>query len=302
MIIDNLERGDTSGLEIDGNNISMRNIDLRNTDECKGMFYDMDIVVHLASKVGGIGVYTSRPYEVFRDMLKIDANVLDEVISSGVERYFYASSAHIYPLELQATPNPLAIKEEQAFPANPELSYGMAKLVGEKNIVYAMGEHQNLRSAVARYIGIYGPGQDYGLDTGSVIPVFSHRAIKHPKTPFSVWGTGEETRSYCFIDDAVECTIRMIEKMESTPLVGPLNVGKQEIISIADIAAAVIEISGKKIEIEFDRTKDTLIWGQWCDCSLAEKTLDGWKAATSFKEGLKVVYKDIRERLNNQDG
>ena len=88
----------------------------------------------------------------------------------------------------------------------------------------------------------------------------------------------------------------MIEKMEEQEIVGPYNVGKQERISIGDLAKAVVEVSKKDISIEYDLTKDTLIWGQWCDCSKAKEEI-GFEAKTSLQEGLKRVYNDIRGRM-----
>ena len=166
----------------------------------------------------------------------------------------------------------------------------------DEEIEYALIENPHLRVAIARYIGIYGENQDFNLETGSCIPVFTNRAINYPQIPFSVWGTGRETRSYCFIDDAIECTKLMIEKMEEKNQVGPYNVGKQERISIGDLAKAVVEVSGKDINIEYDLTKDTLIWGQWCDCSKAKEEI-GFEAKTSLQEGLKRVYNDIQGRM-----
>jgi GDP-D-mannose 3', 5'-epimerase len=298
-IVDNFERGKMEFIEDISNSVDLIVGDLKNKSFCKQVFSkDIDIVIHMASKVGGIGYYTSKPYEVINEMLKIDSNVLESVLENNIHRYFYASSAHVYPIELQGTPDSVAITEDQAYPSNPELSYGWAKLIAEKQIEYACKENPNLRVAMARYIGIFGPNQDYALETGSVIPVFTHRAIKYPKVPFSVWGTGQETRSYCYIDDAVECTKRMIEKMEVKQIVGPLNVGKQERIKIEDIAKKVIEISEKDIIIEFDTTKETLIWGQWCDCSLAKQELDGWEATVSFEEGLKKIQQDLLRRID----
>lgn len=301
MVADNLERGNLEFIDDVKSEIDLRVGDLKDKNFCNEIFSaDIDIVIHMASKVGGIGYYTSKPYEVITEMLQIDSNILECVIAYGIERYFYASSAHVYPIELQGTPDSIAIEESQAYPANPELSYGWAKLVAEKQIEYACKENPRLRTALARYIGIFGPNQDYALETGSVIPVFTHRAIRHPAIPFSIWGTGQETRSYCYIDDAVECTMRMIEKMEELQIVGPLNVGKQERIRIKDIASKIIEISGKDIEIEFDTTKETLIWGQWCDCTLAQEVLDGWTAQVTFEEGLRRVYADLTKRIKNQ--
>ena len=299
IVVDNLERGEISSLSSVKDKVGFFNKDLRTPDGLKDIFRGADVVIHLASKVGGIGVYTSKPYEVFNDMVQIDRNVLDAVLECGVEKYFYASSAHVYPIHLQQEIAPPPIKEEDAYPADPELSYGLAKMVGEKNIQYAQSEGKTFRAAIARFIGIYGEGQDYNLDTGSVIPVFSHRAIKYPEVKFDVWGTGKETRSYCYIGDAVDCIIKMIEKMDKDDLVGPLNVGKQEFISIKEIAEKVISISGKEITIDFDKSKDTLIWGQWCDCSAAKKVL-GWEAKTSFEDGLKIVYSDVNIRLEDR--
>lgn len=298
-VVDNLERGSFNSISDIINDIVFMDLDMSLEKECDAAFLqEYDIVVHFASKVGGIGYYTAHSYDVIQKMNKIDTNILERVILNSVPMYFYASSAHVYPIELQGTPDSIAISEDLAYPANPELSYGWAKLISEKQIEYAAQQNPNFSAAIARYIGIYGPGQDYNLETGSVIPVFTHRALKYPEIPFSIWGTGQETRSYCYIDDAIECTKLMIEKMQHKNIVGPLNVGKQERIKIEDIAKNVIDISEKDIIIEYDTTKETKIWGQWCDCSLASEELDGWKAKTSFEEGLRMVYKDIEKRIN----
>jgi nucleoside-diphosphate-sugar epimerase len=254
------------------------------------------MVIHLASKVGGIGTYLSKPYDVMNSNMKMDSNVLRGIIENKIDTYFYASSAHIYPKELQTIADSPMIKESDAYPANPELTYGWAKLIGEKAIESAVVENDWMKVAIARFIGIYGPNQDFKLESGSVIPVFSHRAIKYPEVPFSVWGTGKETRSYCFIEDALDCIEKMIEAMDTKQIVGPYNVGKGERCTIEDIANTVVEISGKDINIEWDTTKNTVIWGQWCDCGLAKEEL-GWEAQTSLRDGLTIVYNDIKQRV-----
>ena len=295
-IIDNFERGRKEYILDIIDSIELIEGDLKNLDFCIKTIKNFDIVIHMASKVGGIGLYTSKPYTVMSENMLMDSNVLKAIIQNNINRYFYASSAHVYPKELQGTPDSPAIVEQQAYPAESELAYGWAKLISEKEIEYARVENPNLRVAIARYIGIYGENQDYNLDTGSCIPVFTNRAINYPEIPFRIWGTGKETRSYCFIDDAIDCTKLMIEKMEEQEIVGPYNVGKQERISIGDLAKAVVEVSKKDISIEYDLTKDTLIWGQWCDCSKAKEEI-GFEAKTSLQEGLKRVYNDIRGRM-----
>ncbi len=292
-VIDNLERGK---LEFLPDNISFHNNDLRDYNSIKNLFKNQDCVIHLASKVGGIGTYMSKPYDIMSSNITIDSNVLKAVIENNITKYFYASSAHIYPKSLQTTNDSPLIHESQAYPADPELSYGWAKLVGELAIQSAVKEYSFLNAAIARFIGIYGPDQDFELKTGSVIPVFSHRAIKYPEIDFSVWGTGKETRSYCYIEDTLDCIELMVDKMDEINLVGPLNIGKEERVSIAEIASIIIKISGKDIKVDYDTTKNTVIWGQWCDCKEA-KSLLGWEAKTSLEEGIKNVYNNIKNRI-----
>jgi GDP-D-mannose 3',5'-epimerase len=295
-VIDNLERGKLEFIQDILDKITFIQADLRDFQAVESCFKNQDCVVHLASKVGGIGTYLSKPYEVMNSNITMDSNVLKGIIENKIEKYFYASSAHIYPKELQTIPNSPLIEETQAYPSNPELTYGWAKLIGEISLESAVKEYPFLKAAIARFIGIYGPNQDFGLDTGSVIPVFSHRAIKYPEIPFNVWGTGKETRSYCFIEDTLDCMELMIDKMNDLELVGPLNIGKEERISIKEISDIVVKTSNKDINVEFDTSKDTVIWGQWCSCQEAKNIL-GWEAKTTLEEGIKVVYNDIKNRL-----
>jgi nucleoside-diphosphate-sugar epimerase len=292
-VIDNLERGK---LEFLPSNISFHKLDLRDYESVKDLFKNQDCVIHLASKVGGIGTYLSQPYEVMKSNISMDSNVLRGIIENKINKYFYASSAHIYPKELQTVADSPMIKENQAYPSNPELTYGWAKLIGEIAIESAIKEYPFIKAAIARFIGIYGPNQDFNLSTGSVIPVFSHRAIKYPEIPFNIWGTGKETRSYCYIEDALDAIETMIDTLDEKQLVGPYNVGKNERVTISDIAETVVSISNKDINIEYDTTKNTVIWGQWCDCSMIKNDL-GWEAKTSLREGLENVYNDIKFRL-----
>jgi nucleoside-diphosphate-sugar epimerase len=296
--IDNLERGKVEFVE-NIKSLKLVVCDLTDYETMQQFFEDKDIVIHLASKVGGIGVYLDKPYDVMKTNMEMDANVLKAILHYKIDTYFYASSAHIYPKELQMIADSPMIKESDAYPANPELTYGWAKLIGEKSIEAAIVENDWLKAAIARFIGIYGPNQDFGLETGSVIPVFSHRAIKYPEVPFRVWGTGKETRSYCYIDDALDCVEKMIEAMDTKQLVGPYNVGKGERCTVEDIANTAVEISGKDIKIEWDINKKTVIWGQWCDVSKAKEEL-GWEAQTSLKDGMRNVYKDIKNRIENE--
>jgi len=297
-VVDNLERGKLKYLNPVKDSIEFLNKDIRIQKECEEICEDMDIVFHLASKVGGIGYYLEKPGEVIMQNNMMDSNMLKAVITKGISRYFYASSAHVYPIELQLTPDSRLIKEEDVLPANPSLSYGWAKLFAEKQIEYLNQERSDFKAAIARFIGIYGENQDIDLQKGSVIPVFCRRAIEYPKgKPFVVWGTGRETRAYCYIADAIDAMKKMVEKLDETSLIGPLDIGKNERLSIAEIADHIISISGKKIDIQYDTTKETKIWGQICECSKASRELDGWEAETTITTGLRKSYKYVEKVL-----
>jgi GDP-D-mannose 3',5'-epimerase len=300
-VVDNLERGSREAIADMIEHIDFVVADLRDEDECRMALAKCDLVVHLASKVGGIQYYLSKPYEVLRDNILMDSNVLNAVLSGEVRYYFYASSAHVYPIELQMAADAADIVENQAIPAHPELSYGWAKLIGEKRIEYAIAEGLPLRASVARIIGAYGPGQDFDLAKGSAIPVFIRRAIEYPKgAPFVVLGTGKETRSYCYIDDIVEGILRSICKTQNLNAVGPFNLGRSGRNTIREIAETVITISGKDIPICWDTSAETVIWGQALDCSYATKLLDSWEAQINLHEGLSRCYRDIEQRIGGQ--
>lgn len=297
-IADNLERGNVESLGDDANKVELQKVDLREPGVARKACDGMDVVFHLASKVGGIGYYLKYPWDVLHSNLTMDGNVLSAINDAEVPHYFYASSAHIYPIELQLQIEAPLIREDQAYPANPSLSYGWAKLIGEQGIAAALAEGHKFRASIARIVGAYGPGQDYQLETGSVIPVFCHRAVRYPELkPFRVLGTGKETRTYCYVDDVVRAIMVSVEKLEQSPQVGPYNLGTCELVSIGEIAETIIAISGKDIPIDYDRSHPTKIWGQAPDITLAAKLLDGWKPRMSLRDGLKICYEDVKSRL-----
>ena len=254
--------------------------------------------MHLASKIGGIDYYTRRPSEVIEANLLIDGNVLDGVLRRSVPHYFYASSAHVYPIGIQTASSAQPVEENQAFPSHPGLSYGWAKIMGEKRIEFAKAQGAPLRASVARIIGAYGPNQDCDLQNGSAIPVFIRRAVEYPRlSPFRVKSTGEERRSYCFVDDVVDGIILSAEKLNQTEMVGPFNLGAEGSITISDLARMIVDISGKDIPLTYDPHQRALIQKQEFDCSLAAQLLDGWRPKISMRDGLKECYLDIEARL-----
>jgi len=297
-VVDNLERGKLEYLEPVSNQVEFLQIDLTENRSCEQACRGMEIVFHLASKVGGIGYYLAKPGEVILKNVLMDTLMLQAVLQAKIGFYLYTSSAHVYPIELQLHPDAPPIKEEQAYPANPELSYGWAKLLAEKQIECHIQEGEPLRASIVRLIGAFGKNQDLDLATGSAIPVFCRRAIEYPqRKPFIIWGSGEETRSYCFIDDVVDGMLQSVKKLTEHQLLGPINLGSEERVSIGELAELIVGISGKPIEIVKDTSKPTTIFGQAVDCSKARKLLNGWNPKTSLRAGVEKTYNHVKNRL-----
>jgi GDP-D-mannose 3',5'-epimerase len=302
-VVDNLERGRTAFLSSIWQDVEFIRADLRHPEEAARAVRGADTVFHLAAQVGGIRVYQDRAGTVLNNNLLIDQHVFAAVVAGEVPRFFYASSAHVYPRRLQQFPDSLPLKESDADPADPVLSYGWGKRIGEVSLLSLAAEYPWMKVAIARIMGAYGYNQDFGLATGSVIPVFCHRAIRWPAgAPFRIWGSGRETRSYIFIDDVVEGVVRSVEALTQQPIVGPLNLAADGRVTIHEIAESIVHISGKQIPLEFESTAPTAIWGQAADTSLARSLLDGWHAQTTFNAGLQATYRDVARRLLKANG
>jgi nucleoside-diphosphate-sugar epimerase len=299
-VVDNLSRGHVDHLPFpDG--VEFARADLTDPRNCQDLCDGIEEVFHFASKVGSIGYYTEKPLEVLAANIRIDGNVFSAAHAAGVSHFMYASSVFVYPAGRQASPDSAPLREEEAFPANPPISYGWAKLVGERLAQYACQQGNNFRAAVLRLMGVYGPGQDIDLQRGSIIPVLVRRAIEYPRLPFVIRGDGQESRSYCYVDDVVDAILLAIDKLATTDqrLIGPLNIGSDERVRIIDVAREIVALSGKEIEIEFV-PGSTAVWGQAIDCSTARAELDGWAPRVSLREGLQRVFEDVSRRLANQ--
>ncbi len=301
--VDNLERGRIEWLKPMLASVDFRTCDLRKYDQTLEAIRGVDVVFHLASKVGGIKVYLDHAGTVLNQNCLMDQNVFAAIVELKTPSVFYASTSHVYPEHLQMAPDAPPLREEQAHPSSPGLSYGWGKLIGEITLQGMAKEHDWLRVAMARIVGAYGPNQDIDLATGSVIPVFCHRAIRYPEgAPFRIWGTGTETRSYCYVEDIVEGILRSVVAQTRHKVVGPFNLGAEGRVTIREIAERIVKISGKDIQLAFDPAAKTTIWGQAVECQLARELLDGWTPQHDFDSGLRLTYQHIEQRLRGGKG
>ncbi len=297
-VVDNLERGKLEYLAPVRREIEFIAKDLRGGAVCKEAVRGIDTVFHLAAKVGGIRYYLDSGGEVILQNTLIDGQMLEASRAGDVECFVYASSAHVYPIELQGAPDARPLQEEDALPAHPELSYGWAKLLCEKQIEYLAHQGIGPRSAIVRLVGAYGENQDLDWTSGSAIPVFISRAVIYPKrAPFVMWGTGRETRSYCYISDVVEGLVRAAQTLERCPLLGPLNLGSEGRVTMDEVVRLIVSISGKDIPLVKDTSKPTAIWGQAVDCAKAREALAGWRPRVPLPEGLRRTYAHVERRI-----
>lgn len=281
-IIDNFSRGKKS--DIDHIDCAVVNIDLASKDIPQNIIDRTEIVFHLASSVGSYKFYQDNPLEVLKTNTNIDWNVFNSFESRPI-KLFYASSSHIYPASLQAEIDSAPLKECDAFPCDPSLSYGWNKISSEKYLTYYSGP---MKIAIGRYNGIYGPRQSLDLKRGSIIPVLIERARKYPDEKYRIISKGLEERSFCYIDDAIDATVLMVDHLDHKGFVGPFNIGKQEKISIKSLAILIKDIMNPSMDFIIDEQLKANIMCQWCDCSEIKKSV-GWEAKVTLEEGIKNI-------------
>ena len=302
-LVDNLERGQLSFIEDFRNQVEFVQADLREAQAAREAVRGADTVFHLAAQVGGIKVYQDKAGSVLNNNLLIDQNIFAAIVAMKCPRVFYASSAHVYPRQLQQSPDAPALKEADAEPADPILTYGWGKRLGEITLLALAAEFPWMQLSIARIMGAYGYNQDFALETGSAIPVFAHRAAIWPVgAPFRLWGTGRETRSFVFITDVVDGMLRSVEALSEQRIVGPFNLAAEGRVTIAELAETIIRLSGKAIPIEYVPGAPTAIWGQAADTALAARLLHGWHARVSLAEGLRLSYAHVGRRLDCAKG
>ena len=297
-VAENFERGPGDGLRRLAGDVELLTGDLREAAICAQACGDVEAVFHLASKVGSSEYYRRFPADVVLHNSALDGQLLQAARSQGVARYLHISSAFIYPVERQLDPDAPPLREEEAYPPNPANSYGWAKLMAERALEYTIAQDEQLRGAILRFSNIYGPYQSIDLERGSIVPVLVRRAVEYPRLkPFSLRGSGEETRTYCYVTDAVEAMLLAVQKLDQHRQVGPLNIGSEDRVRVVDLARAVIAVSGKDIELVTLPAPPPVTRSQSLDCSKARELLDDWRPKVSLEEGLGRLYRHVESQL-----
>ena len=267
-------------------------LDLREWDNCLRATRGVDEVYQLAADMGGIGYITGNHALVARNNVLINAHMLEAAVRNGVERHFYSSSACIYPMYLQKSPDVTPLKEEDAYPADPEEGYGWEKLYSEKLCEYYT-EEGKLETRVARFHNIYGPLGTYeGGREKAPAAICRKVALVDGDGTVEVWGDGLQTRSFTYVDDCVEGIYRIMQSDHWAPL----NLGTDELVTIDGLVDLVAKVADKSITKEHDTTKPQGVRGRNSDNSKLREVL-GWEPAITLEEGLRRTYEWIESEL-----
>jgi len=267
-------------------------LDLRRWDNCLQATRDVDHVYALAADMGGMGFISAHHAEILRNNALINIHTLEAARINGVKRYLYTSSACVYPEYLQEEADVTPLKEEDAYPAAPQDAYGWEKLVTEILATYYQSDY-DLETRIVRFHNIYGP---YGTYDGGreKAPAALCRKVANGVDGGSieVWGDGEQTRSFCYIDDCVEGIYRLMMSDHREPL----NLGRDRMVTINELAEIIMNVAGKpSMTIEHVEGPQG-VRGRNSDNSKLREVLD-WEPTTPLEEGLVPTYRWIEKMV-----
>jgi GDP-D-mannose 3',5'-epimerase len=264
------------------------NLDLRIRENCLKATQGIDKVYNLAANMGGIGFITSVFADIMHDNVLINTHMLEAAVRNKVKTFLFSSSACIYPNYKQTNPDVTGLKEEDAYPADPNEPYGWEKLFTEI-MMESYKKDYGLDIRIVRFHNIYGPEGTYQGGREKA-PAALCRKVAEAASPGSiiVWGDGQATRSYCYIDDCV----RGLELLMASGYDKPINIGSDRLISVDDLTDMVIGISGKKITKHHDLSAPQGVRGRNADLTLVKKVL-GWQPLVSLEVGMEKTYRWI---------
>jgi len=278
--------------------------DLRNPDVVASVIdYDLDEVYQLAADMGGAGfVFTGEnDADIMHNSALVNLNMAYESAKKRVKKLFYSSSACMYPEHNQLDPDNPNCVEDSAYPASPDSEYGWEKLFSERMFLAFM-KNKGLEVRVARYHNIFGPlGTWDGGREKAPAAMCRKAALAEDGGTIEVWGPGNQTRSFLYVDECVEATYRLMQ----SDFIGPVNIGSEEMISINDFAKMAINLSGKNLSINNIDGKEFIAkYGHKCPIGVNGRNSDntlyrskiGWSVSQPLVDGMRETYKWIKEQ------
>jgi len=261
-------------------------LDLRHFENCLIATRDIEEVYALAADMGGMGYISFNHATIFHNNSLININTLEASRINDIKRYFFASSACVYPEYKQLKTNSKPLKEKDAYPAQPQDAYGWEKLMTER-LCNHYREDFGIESRIARFHNIFGPLGTWngGREKAPAAICRKIALAKLTNNPeVEIWGDGKQTRSFCYIDDCVEGIYKLMHSSYSKPV----NIGQDRLISINELAYMVADIAGTKIKLKHVDGPQG-VRGRNSDNALSRKVLK-WQPKISLENGLKNTY------------
>jgi len=269
-------------------------LDLRERAACKeALKGGAQSLYNLASDMGGIGFIENNKALCMLSVL-INTHLLLAASEAGVEKFFFASSACVYPVEKQTSPDVVPLKESDAYPATPEDGYGWAKLFSERMCRH-FAEDFGLTTIVARYHNVYGPNGAYAGGREKAPAAICRKVISaqlEGRDEIEIWGDGQQTRSFMYIDDCIKGTRTMMDRV----VAGPLNLGSSELVTIDRLVDLVEEIAGVKLKRRYNLKAPKGVNGRNSDNTKIREVLQ-WEPSISLRDGLEKTYRWIYDEM-----
>ncbi len=268
-------------------------LDLQERAHCEQALAGAKQVYNLASDMGGMGFIENNKCLCMLSVL-INTHLLMAAQKSGVEKYFFSSSACVYAADKQTDPNLTALREADAYPAMPEDGYGWEKLYGERMCRH-FTEDYGLTTSVARYHNVYGPWGTFDGGREKAPAAVCRKVIAAKlsgRHEIEIWGDGNQTRSFMYIDDCLYGT----QTMMARSLAGPLNVGSSEMVTINELVDIVEEIAGLKLKRSYNLKAPKGVNGRNSDNTLIKEVM-GWEPSTPLRVGMEKTYRWIYDQM-----
>lgn len=269
-------------------------LDLKSQENAQIAISGRSQVFNLAADMGGMGFIETHKAECMLSVL-INTNLLQAARDAEVQRFFFASSACVYNGDKQNVTDVTALKESDAYPASPEDGYGWEKLFSER-MVRHFHEDFGIQGRIARYHNVYGPEGTWEGGREKAPAALSRKvaeAVLSGNHEISIWGDGEQTRSFTYIDDTVHGT----QLLHWSNFEGPLNVGSDELVSINQLVDILEEVSGVKLARSYNLDAPKGVRGRNSDNTLIRETLN-WAPSVPLSEGMERTYKWVFDQVS----
>jgi nucleoside-diphosphate-sugar epimerase len=268
-------------------------LDLQEKTACEQASQDAHQVYNLAADMGGMGFIENNRARCMLSVL-INTHLLMAAKEFGVRRFFFASSACVYAADKQTSPDVVALKESDAYPAAPEDGYGWEKLFSERMCRH-FREDFGVATRVARYHNVYGPHGTYDGGREKAPAAICRKVIEAKlsgKPEIEIWGDGHQTRSFMYIDDCLKGT----KAIMTSEILEPLNLGSNELVTINGLVDIVEEIAGVKLKRTYNLKAPKGVNGRNSDNTLIRKYLR-WAPDTRLREGMEKTYRWIHDEM-----